>query len=446
MTTPQPLPSNMAMTTVRGRYGKTESNQFVPFVGMLVRFSPAYPFVTNTTALPSPLVIATAPRTLQTDADGYLSDPDDGFDAAGMGLNRNAKIISSDDPDIQPHDWPYLVTFSGPGATNFRAFRTPLQSEAVVDIAVLTPQRVPAGSTPTQAEIAAANAAASAAAAQAAVAGIRRGQAGGVAALDADGDVNNAAGQKVLPGGGGGGGTPALADITGMSVIGKQLVATQIGGVAASASLMRGVLGAGTGNSNLAIGTTAGTAADAAATNTAIAAKATDSTVLHKTGDESKDGVLTFTSPPKIPAATADDNPVTRAQMTTAIAAGGGGGGGFTGTINPSTQITGATDVGVGVLTAAGASLAARKTAARQAIDAVGIAEVPTLVGGFISWAQMPPGTSCYMESPTGTMIPRLTARDDIKGIWIFPASTPPSLGGGLNAHDGDFWEVEVLA
>jgi hypothetical protein len=359
-----------------------------------------------------------------------------------MGLDRNPKVVSSDDPDIQPHDWPYLVTFHGPGATNFRAFRTPLQSDAVVDIATLTPQRIAAGSTPTQAEIAAANAAASAAAAQQAVAGIRRGQAGGVAALDADGDVNNAAGQKIL--GGGSGGTPDLTGITGMSNIGKQLVATLIGGSPASASLMRGVLGAGTGSSNLVIGTTAGTAADAAATTNALNSKAAESAALHKTGDESKDGVLTLTSPPKIPAATADDNPVTRAQMNTALA--GVSGGGVTGSINPATQITGATDVGVGVLTAAGSTLADRKTAARQAIDAVGLTEVPTLVSGLISWDQMPAGTACYMESPTGTMIPRLTARNDIKGIWIFPANTPPSLGGGLNAHDGDFWEVEVLA
>lgn len=322
MSSPTPLPSNMAMTTVRGRYGKSDSNQFVPFVGMQVRFAPAYPFVTNTTALPSPVVIATAPRTLQTDADGYLSDPDAGFDSAGMGLDRNPKVISSDDPDIQPHDWPYLITFHGPGATNFRAFRTPLMSDAVVDIATLTPQRVSTATAPTAAEIAAASAAASAADAQAAVAGIRRGQAGGVAPLDADGDVNNAAGQKVLPGGGSG--TPDLSVITGMSAIGKSLVATQINGQAASGTLMRSVIGAGTGNSNLAIGTTAGTAPDAVITNTAIGQRAMDNTVVHKTGDETVDGVKQFLQPQKIVAAVTSDNPVTKAQLDAAVISAGG--------------------------------------------------------------------------------------------------------------------------
>ena len=95
MSSPTPLPSNMAMTTVRGRYGKWESDQFVPFQGLQVRFAPAYPFVTNTTATPTPLVIATSPKTLQTDVEGYLSDPDDGFTAAGLGVNRNAKLVSS---------------------------------------------------------------------------------------------------------------------------------------------------------------------------------------------------------------------------------------------------------------------------------------------------------------------------------------------------------------
>lgn len=311
-----PLPSNMAMTTVRGRYGQWNADQFVPFVGMQVRFAPAYPFVTNVTATPAPLVIATAPRTLQTDADGYLSDPDAGFDSSGMGLNRNAKIVSSDDPDIEPHDWPYLVTFHGPGATNFRAFRTPLPSDATVDISILTPQRVAPGTAPTQAEIAAANAAASAADAQAIVSTVRRGQAGGVAALDVDGDVNNAAGQKVLPGGGGG--TPDLSGITGMSVIGKQLVATQISGQAASATLMRGVIGAGTGNSNLTIGTIAGTAPDAQVTNTAIGQRAMDNTVVHKTGDETVDGVKQFLQPQVIVPATSDTNPATLAQANAA--------------------------------------------------------------------------------------------------------------------------------
>jgi len=66
-------------------------------------------------------------------------------------------------------------------------------------------------------------------------------------------------------------------------------------------------------------------------------------------------------------------------------------------------------------------------------------------VGG-ISWAGMQSGSIAFMESASGTMISRLTARDDIHGIWRFPANSPPTQGGGLNAHEGDDWEVVINA
>lgn len=445
MSSPTPLPSNMAMTTVRGRYGKSDSNQFIPFVGMQVRFAPAYPFVTNTTALPSPVVIATAPRTLQTDADGYLSDPDAGFDSAGMGLDRNPKVISSDDPDIQPHDWPYLVTFHGPGATNFRAFRTPLMSDATVDIASLTPQRVASSATPTAAEIAAANAAASAADAQAAVAGIRRGQAGGVAPLDADGDVNNAAGQKVLPGGGSG--TPDLSVITGMSAIGKSLVATQISGQAASATLMRGVIGAGTGNSNLAIGTVAGTAPDAVITNTAIGQRAMDNTVVHKTGDETVDGVKQFLQPQKIVAAVSADNPVTKAQLDAAVISGGGT---ATAASIGLGNVNNTSDAAKPISTAQAAALILKANAASPvltgpvttdpgAIPAASVAGLPTALNsignGVFLFGDIPrnhPTSGVPLPPPPGTV-----------AVWItVGAAVRPS---AFNLS-GDVWLNEELA
>jgi hypothetical protein len=285
---------------------------------MQVTFSPAYPFVTNMTATPSPVVIATKPRQFVTDSEGYMSDPVDGFDLDGKGNNRNCQIIASDDPDITPTGWKYLVTFTGPGATNFRAFRTPAPAGAVVDMAIITPQRTTSSTAPTAAEIAAANAAASAAAAQAAVASINKGQAGGVAPLDNDGDVNDAFGNKILGGGGGGGVNPStiLSKITDMSPLARQLNADT------TQAAMRARIGAGTGSgtSNLVIGTTAGTAADAAALATSLAAKANTSTTVNTVSDQTIDGVKTYLDPPVIPAATADDNPVTRAQLNAAVA------------------------------------------------------------------------------------------------------------------------------
>ncbi len=312
-----PLPSNMALCTVRGRYGTwstvegQSTPQFSPYVGMKVTFTPAYPFVTNAAATPSPLVIATAPRTFTTDSAGYMSDP---FDAG----NRNCQIVASDDPDITPTGWKYLVTFQGPGATNFRPFRTPAPSGAVVDMAIITPQRQATGSTPTSAEIAAANAAASAAAAEAAVASIRRGQTNGVAPLDADGDVNNAFGVKVLPGGGGGSGSDVTVDtIAGMSTLARALNKDT------TATAMRSRIGAGTGNgtSNLVIGTVSGTAADAAAVNTLVAARALDSNTVHRTGDESIAGIKVFASPPQVPPGAGATDTVQKGQFDTAVTA-----------------------------------------------------------------------------------------------------------------------------
>jgi hypothetical protein len=306
----------MALCTVRGRYGTSatvegqSSPQFTPYVGMRVTFTPAYPFVTNTAATPSPIVIATAPRTFVTDSEGYISDP-------YAGNTRNCQLIASDDPDITPTGWKYLVTFQGPGATNFRPFRTPAPSGAVVDMAIITPQRVSTGNTPTSAEIAAANAAASAAAAQAAVASINRGQAGGVAPLDADGDVNDAFGVKVLPGGsgGGGGGNASVDTIEGMSTLARAFNKDT------TATAMRSRIGAGTGNgtSNLVLGTVAGTAADAAAVASMVGTRAVDSNVVHRTGDESINGIKTFITPPQGPPAVGATDLIQKGQVDTSV-------------------------------------------------------------------------------------------------------------------------------
>lgn len=444
MSSPSPLPSNMAMTTVRGRYGKQDGGTYVPIVGMQIRFAPAYPFVTNTTAVPSPMVIATAPKTLQTDVEGYLCDPEDGFTVAGVGVNRNAKLVSSDDPDITPHDWPYLVTFHGPGATNFRAFRTPLMSDAIVDIAALTPQRVAPGTAPSQAEVAAANAAASAAAAQAAVSSIRRGQAGGVAPLDADGDVNNAAGQKILAGGGGGG-TPDLTAITGMSNIGKQIVATLISGSPASAAGIRGILGAGTGNSNLVIGTAAGTAADAAALATSLTTKAADNQVVKTTGDQNVGGVKNFTDPLVIVPAVANSNPVTLAQLNGAIAGVGGGGG--SAVINDFLDSPNAADARTAIGAADAATVAAHTAALATPVTWGSLSGKPTTFPATIGTG--PTDAKAGDWQPAVSDVTGLT--DELSGregnlVVIFGAASArlhPSDGGALGLSTRVLWVTD---
>lgn len=438
----------MAMTTIRGRYGSWSRDAvplFIPIVGLQVRFAPAYPFVTNTSATPTPLVIATTPRTFQTDAGGYLSDPDSGFDGNGMGLNRNCLVISSDDPDINPHDWSYLVTFHGTGGTNFRAFRTPAQSDTTVDIAVLSQQRVPVGTAPSAAEVAAAAAAASAAEAAVAVANIRRGQAGGVAPLDADGDVNNAAGQKVLPGGVGGG-SPDLANITGMSNIGKQIVATLISGSPASATAIRGVLGAGTGNSNLVIGTTAGTAPDAAVTNTAIGLRALNTQVVHLVGDETVDGTKTFLDPMVIAPAAADDNPVTRAQLNAAVLSGSGS---FSGsaTINDFLDSPNAADARTAIGAADAVTVAAHTAALAIPPAWISITGKPTVFPAIIGTG--PADAKAGDWQPGIADVNGLT--EDLSGregnlVVIYGAASPrvhPSTGSALGLDTVALWVTD---
>lgn len=100
-----------------------------------------------------------------------------------------------------------------------------------------------------------------------------KGIAGGVAALDADGDVTDATGAKIVGGSGSGDATTA-ASITDATTVGRAVL------TAASAAAARTAIGAGT--SSLGIGTTAGTAADAVAVTTALAGKA-DSSHAHTT-------------------------------------------------------------------------------------------------------------------------------------------------------------------
>lgn len=396
-----PLPSNMALCTIRGQYGSTETvigtgqPQFNPFIGMRVTFTPAYPFVTDMSATPNPLVVALKPRTFTTDSQGYLSDP-------AYGNTRDCQVVGSDDPDINPSGWKYLVTFAGPGSQFFSAFRTPAPAGATIDMAIITPQRIAPANAPSAAEIAAADAAASAAAAQAAVASIRRGQAGGVAPLDSDGDVNNAAGTKVLPGGGGGTGITTFAALTDVSTAAKALNAATTSGHPTTLAEMRSAIGAGTGSSNLVIGTTAGTAADAAATATALAAAALDSAVVHDNGDETIDGHKTFTTSPSIPPSFMDDNPVTRAELNAATAGLSGG---------TSNLVIGTT---------AG-------TAADGALVATLLARIVALETAM--------GTQPWIVTAAGGVFPPRPATT--RSVWFIDAIAPLTLDGAVTGGGG---------
>lgn len=104
---------------------------------------------------------------------------------------------------------------------------------------------------------------------------------------------------------------------------------------------------------------------------------------------------------------------------------------------------------GTGTVAEATAAATAAQAAAVAAQESAAAAQTaaaaaPVLVGGLMNWANMPSGSMALMDSPSGAMIARRTTRDDIVGIWRFPAAFPPAMGGGTNAHDGDEWWVEV--
>ena len=159
---------------------------------------------------------------------------------------------ATDDPDIVQHDWSVTVTESLISGRGKIYSITPLMAH--LDTAIpginLGAIEVPPGSPTATAPMYA------------------KGIAGGVAALDADGDVVDAHGVKVVSGSGGTGNTGSVtaANITDASVVGRSVI------TAPTAANIRSIIGAGT--SNLTIGTIAGTAADAEVTNTALDAKA----------------------------------------------------------------------------------------------------------------------------------------------------------------------------
>ena len=157
---------------------------------------------------------------------------------------------ATDDPDIVQHDWSVTVTESLISGRGKIYSITPLMThlETAIPGINLGAIEVPPGSPTATAPMYA------------------KGVAGGVAALDLDGDVVDSSGNKVVGGSGGSGGASTAAEITDATAVGRAVL------TASSASVARAAIGAGT--SNLTIGTVEGTAADAEATTTALNSKA----------------------------------------------------------------------------------------------------------------------------------------------------------------------------
>jgi hypothetical protein len=131
------LPSNVAVCGVKGHFayarlvaGDADGvMDLVPVVGLVVTLTPSPTYLLNGTATP-PTVIVPEPLVLTTDSNGDLRDVDG---------NATAYVIASDDVDLNPHDWTYTISFSGPGSDKFRAYSAAMPGGTTVDLSLITP-------------------------------------------------------------------------------------------------------------------------------------------------------------------------------------------------------------------------------------------------------------------------------------------------------------------
>jgi hypothetical protein len=290
-----PLPSNVDYCTITGRIGETYvtpagDHVFGPTTGLVITFR-AVPVIYDPTADPDPTIMLPRDQVFKVDGAGYV------VDSSG---DRAGKVIATNDADLSPIGWTYVVSFSGPAyAKKLKSFGLVAPAGGTIDLGSAIGTAPSAGHTADSLAIAIAQANAAAAAAAA-------------SAADAAESAEEAAG-----GGGGGGGGPIVAadgDITDATALAVDFIVN-----AELPADARQIIGAGT--SNVAIGTTSGTAADAASTATSLAAKADaaatstalagkastaslstlDASVVKLSGNQTVAGIKTFTDGVAVP-------------------------------------------------------------------------------------------------------------------------------------------------
>lgn len=132
---PIELPNNISYGKVVGRlllavgdgedFGALPDGR--PMVGT-VTFSPAATQLRNVNAVP-PTIINPLPVTCGIDNDGYLIDPRG---------EKGVWLIASNDPDIDPTNWTYFVTFSLTNTT-VKSFSMSVNAEQTQDITTVMP-------------------------------------------------------------------------------------------------------------------------------------------------------------------------------------------------------------------------------------------------------------------------------------------------------------------
>lgn len=202
------LPSNVSYTKVTGRFIRAVGDTLadgddlpdeVAIPGLTITFTPQLspPRVKNVSSTP-PTTITLSPIIGTTNSTGNLTAPD-----GSVGIY----LVSSNDPDLSPSGWTYLVSITGPNFTTI-TFSFIAQADSEMDLTSMVPVPPNPGTelllwqqAVADAEAAADAAAASAAAAQAAADSV--GDVSGLvaqaeaAAADADADADAAADSAV---------------------------------------------------------------------------------------------------------------------------------------------------------------------------------------------------------------------------------------------------------
>ena len=108
------LPANVGYGRVTGRLIRAlldstsdpdNEPDGIPIVNATVTFTASVPRVVDATAIP-PVMIFLDPITVRTDNDGVLVSPD---------KTEGVTLVATDDPDLNPTGWTYLVTVKGTG-------------------------------------------------------------------------------------------------------------------------------------------------------------------------------------------------------------------------------------------------------------------------------------------------------------------------------------------
>ena len=131
------LPGNVQTCGVKGHFAFARLSpgdadgvmNLVPVVGLVVTLTPSPTYLLDATATP-PTVIVPEPLVLTTDSNGDLRDVDG---------NSTAYVIASDDPDLNPHDWTYTVSFAGTSASKFAAYSAAFPAGETIDLSLITP-------------------------------------------------------------------------------------------------------------------------------------------------------------------------------------------------------------------------------------------------------------------------------------------------------------------